>query len=90
MKLLPGPLRRRGKNGAEDDDRDRTVPQVGNGRQWREGRTLEDAEQAEQREQDEKIDPDREHEARHPPGRRSLLEGAEAAIGAGGQGRRAS
>jgi quinol-cytochrome oxidoreductase complex cytochrome b subunit len=54
MKLLPGPLRRRGRNGEKDKDKDRdlTVPQVGNGQQWKGGRTLEDSEKAEEREKE--------------------------------------
>jgi quinol-cytochrome oxidoreductase complex cytochrome b subunit len=53
MKLLPGPLRRRGRNGDDGENGkqgDTTVPQVGD-RRWRDGRTVEDAEKAKEREQ---------------------------------------
>jgi menaquinol-cytochrome c reductase cytochrome b subunit len=55
MKLLPGPLRRRGRNGDDengDKHGDVTLPQVGNGDKWRDGRTVEDAEKAEEREKE--------------------------------------
>ncbi|MEA2448875.1 MAG: menaquinol-cytochrome c reductase cytochrome b subunit, partial [Thermoleophilaceae bacterium] len=52
MRLLPGPLRRRGRNGDDGGNGkqgDATVPKVGD-RRWRDGRTVEDAEKAEERE----------------------------------------
>jgi menaquinol-cytochrome c reductase cytochrome b subunit len=51
MKLLPGPLRRRGKDDGDDKQRDEVYPKVGD-RRWREGRTVEDAEKAEEREKE--------------------------------------